>query len=189
MSFKLLGGGSSLETVVSDVNQNILELKGQEVTKVIKDETGTRVVILDKDGLRTTQPGAGIDVFTAEDGDLTFNSANNVLKVVQTGTVTLSKGASTDSVDVSLSHGLDTIPVVLSFAQLGQGVDNYLPLPFTTIELSGAIAGLVAQIVTFNVTSTDITWNISAPNYVGNVKYTQAIDLTIRYYILQETAN
>lgn len=45
MSFKLLGGGSDLQTIVSDINQNILELKVREVTQIVKDTSGNRRII------------------------------------------------------------------------------------------------------------------------------------------------
>lgn len=192
MSFKLIGGGSSLDTVVNDVNQNILELKGQEVTKIIKDETGTRVLILDKDGLRTTAPGGGVDVVTASNDEFTFNSAQNVFKIVGTGTITspalsiADPGAvyDTDGAINEVDHGLGFTPGIIGFLDEGSGIYTALPL---TIFTGG---GGGAWWLTYRLYVTDTVVTFGLEGMVFDTAFTaNAGDYTIKYYLLQETAN
>lgn len=195
MSFKLIGGGSGLETVISDVNQTVLELKNQEVTKVIKDETGTRVVIMDKEGLRTTEPGAGIDVFTAGDDEFTFDSRRNVFKIVGTGTGTFATGSvdapggggwASDYEDVTISHDLGFVPAILAYIEISSG--DYLLMPYTTFTVVGSTN---MQFYHYSVyaNDSDVTFRaqimVDAPfgtsHGFGGENF--------KYYLLQETAN
>lgn len=184
MSFKLLGGGSDINTVINDVNQNILELKGREVTEIFKDDTGTRRVILDKDGLRTSP--AGVDVTTATNAQLTFNSNQNVFKIVTDAVVTLTKAINTSFNFVNVTHGLGYSPTVIAYADDGS---NLNVLPVSVLETSGGVAGLTSLMFMFTVDSTKIQFQVWAPNYVGNSSYAAAISYPIHYYIVQETAN
>lgn len=68
----------------NELNNFMRDVKNDQGKRIIKDENGVRRVILDKDGLRTSP--VGVDVTTAGEDVLTFNSAQNTLKVVQTGT-------------------------------------------------------------------------------------------------------
>lgn len=194
MSFKLIGGGSSLDTVVNDVNQNILELKGQEVTKIIKDETGTRVLILDKDGLRTTAPGGGVDVVTASNDEFTFNSAQNVLKVVASGTI-LSGAISLANPGVgnydrqlsetSVAHGLTYTPAIFGFI-LVSGIVN-IALPYTTMDNNGT-TGAYWTTYSLNVDGTNVYFSTEVMT-TGQAVTIAAGAQTAKYYLLQESAN
>jgi hypothetical protein len=78
MSFKNIGGGSSLEGIVNDINQNIFELKNREVTQIFKDDTGARRVLLGKGadgfyGIKVSK--ANKDVYDVSDDDLLFSSS------------------------------------------------------------------------------------------------------------------
>lgn len=193
MSYKLLGGGSNLDTIVNDMNQNVLELKNQEVSKVIKDETGTRVVILDKNGLRTTQPGAGIDVFTAEDSEFTFNSNNNVFKIVDEGTISSpdisipAPGAGNYDTEINttfVSHDLGYTPAVIAFLEDSSG---YFTLPYTKTTGSGTAA--TWQTLHAVTTTTQVGFRINAMATGGTGLTLAAGNWTLKYYLLQETAN
>lgn len=189
---KLLGGGSSLGTVVNDMNSNLLEIKGEEVRKVIKDEQGTRVVVLDKDGLRTTTPGGGIDVMTADNADLTFNSSQNTFKVLATGTIETTStvisnaGAglfSSVNTNVgSYTHNLGFKPAVFAYAEFSNGVRAQLP--YVINDCSSTTQAFWIS-YTPNVTSTQLLIGIRGMSY-GTAVSTSAV--SIKFYLMQETA-
>lgn len=204
MAFRMLGGGSSLNQIVSDVNTNILELRGQEVTKVIRDEQGIRVVVLDKNGLRTTEPGAGIDVITADDEDFTFNSSRNTLKVVSTGELTIparnigvNDGYAGTYV---IPHGQSSIPKVLADGRVNntvgatgggatsssQNIYAYSPLPYKPINSLFATE-VSAYEVTCLVDETNVYISyLYETNGLGGYNFPA---VPVKYRILQETAN
>lgn len=186
MSFKLIGGGSSLDTAVSDINQNILELKGREVTEIFKDDTGTRRVLLGKGadgfyGLRVSQEG--VDVYTATLAQLVFNSDNNLFKIVASGTTTLDYDGNVNTF-ATVAHGQSNIPIVLAYVQLPNNANfspmagQYVPMP-VYINRTGLPAVQCVQ----SVDSTNIYLRVhdiyAPPNQTYN----------FRYYVLQETAS
>lgn len=188
MSYKLLGGGSDLSTIVNDMNQNILEMKGREVTEIFKDDTGTRRVLLGKGpngfyGLLVSKPG--IDVFEATADQLAFTSGQNVFKIVDTGTLTLHHPANTTTVQVSVAHGLSHIPIAIMFLADTDDTQRY-SIPFTSINTSTGTVAAHAQ--TF-MDATDVGVNYYTPNTVGNSLYGDEYSQSVKYYLLQETAN
>lgn len=198
MSFKLLGGGSDLATVVSDVNQNILELKGRELTEFFKDDSGTRRVLLGKGadgfyGLKVSPEGT--DVYTATDAELIFNSDQNVFKILDKPTVSfsISSGAGGATSSFFYDHNLGYRPLVLAAATMTgsgflNGITGLFILPFLQPALSSGSGGVgpwgtIAGSISINlVTETRIWFNyLLAPN--------AGLEGTITMYILQETAN
>lgn len=186
----LIGGGSSLETVVSDMNKNLLEIKGSETTQIFKDETGTRRVLLGKGadgfyGLKVSQPN--FDVFTAEDDELIFNSGQNVFKIVKVGTFTMSKDASdnynvTDAdVDPSLYHNLGFAPGIVAFWYFDP---YYFPDPFFQVNRTSGALDLHLRA---SVDDTRVIGEIVAPT--DGTDYAGAASYTCKYYLLQETAS
>jgi hypothetical protein len=177
MAFRLLGGGSDLSTVVNDVNANILELKNQEVTKIFKDETGIRRVILDKDGLRTSP--AGVDVVTAGNNTLSFNSNQNTLKVVLSGTVALLPTVGSNAYAV-VEHNLGYIPAALVYLTDATGV-VYAALPsFDNINTSGSTLEF-GSYFTYTVTESELMLTAaSSTAVVAATRY-------FKYFMLQES--
>lgn len=62
MSYQLINDNKNLPNIVNMVNKNIYELKGQEVTRIFKDTTGKRRIIIGKlpdgtYGLVISKPG------------------------------------------------------------------------------------------------------------------------------------
>lgn len=184
MAFQLIGGGGDLNTVTTTMNQNILELKGQDIRKIIRDDQGTRVAILDKNGLRTTAPDSGIDVFTATDGQLTFNSARNTLKVVYSGELVVSKAVNTTGGTNFYTHGLGYRPAVLAYIDFG---DVNYSIPASFVVPTGANAGFVYEAYSMGVDESDFIVTVTTPS--NSVTYPIALERTIRFYLLQETAN
>lgn len=196
--FKLLGGSSTLPTIVSDMNTNILELKNQDVTKIFKDDTGTPVVILDKNGLRTTLPGSGVDVTTATNAQLTGNSNQDIFKIVKklvgvasayTTVATAAAGqVAVDIQSVGIPHGQTYAPAVDGYLTSGT---NFYKLPITTYALAADNVRYAQVTTRIYSTATNIVLEIqtflsaltSASPINANVS---ATNLTV--YVLQETA-
>lgn len=196
MSFKLLGGGSDLPNIVNDVNQNILELKGREVTEIFKDETGTRRVLIGKGpngfyGLKVSSPG--YDVFETADANLVFNSDQNVFKVVLSGSIPLPQvgmpdpGAGTyaegQSTLVSGVHGLGFTPAVIAYIEFSSGLRA--AMPYTAHTVSGATASW--QTYTPIVSATNFRIDVRYIVYGGPASSFSTA--TVKYYLLQETAD
>lgn len=186
MSFQMIGGDTNdPKQIVNAMNQNIAQLKVEENTKITKDSTGTRRVLLgsglnDFNGLKVSQPGK--DVYTATDDELVFNSDNNLFKIVDSATIEFDLNITIGGTnEVSIAHGLGYVPIVIAF-QISS-FDSYM-LPFYAINGYGtADAGKVAYSITCYTDDENINFY-----YAG---YTQGTGgpVTIRYYILQETAS
>ena len=137
-----------------------------------------------KFGLKVAK--AGYDVLTATDSQLIFNSEQNVFKIVQTGTtsVTVPAGYS-DSVPytASVAHGLGVAPAILAYVQstsaaIGGAQGSPLPVIVNT-SFPFAYAGLVDC----SVTTTTVVFTVA-----GTVAGQLNGIWTFRYYLLQETA-
>ena len=185
MSFKLIGGGSNLDTVVSDMNQNILELKGNERAQIFKDDAGVRRVLLGKGangfyGLKVSKEG--FDVTEVTDADLVFSSDRSTLKIALAGGANVTKqtlaigGANYDSgsATTTIAHGLGYIPIVLATTQSG----GYI-LPYTYRSESGA--GFMQHTIEASVDGTNlyITDSAFGYNHADNAQ-----DLDVYYYLL-----
>lgn len=175
--------------IANTVNDVIRAQQANERTTVFKDDSGVRRVLLGKGsdnfyGLKVSQEG--VDVYDASDDDLVFNSNNNVFKIVATGTVTVNKPASTASAATIVAHGLGYAPVGVVYLDDGSTI---VAIPFSAHSLAGATAGLCTRTYSFVVDSSDLTITVTAPNWAGNTSYTDELNFTVRYYLLQETAN
>jgi hypothetical protein len=85
MAIKLIPATNDLNSIVTQINTNLLDLKNNEVTTVIKDDTGTRRVLLGKGadgfyGIKVSK--VGNDVYSAADDDLIFSSSFNNESIV-----------------------------------------------------------------------------------------------------------
>lgn len=174
-------GDVNQDELINQVNNAVRELNNRDTVQVYKDDAGTRRVILDKDGLRTSPEG--VDVYTATNDQLTFNSNNNVFKIIATGTVELPGPATSGSnpSTVSVTHGLGYTPIV--FAHGSDGGD-YQALPWITTWKTGTPnAGMVEWEISYtaNPTTINFYWQSNLGLNGGSI--------TIKYYILQETAN
>lgn len=198
MSFQLIGAGSDLSSTQTQVNKNILELKNNEVTTFFKDDTGTRRVLMGKGasgfyGLKVSQ--SGVDVYSAGDDELVFNSDNNVFKIVESGTTSITTpsitnsavGYYTDQTTVTISHSLGFTPAVIAFTGL---TGNNIPLPAYGVISYDATAKNSDYIYT-SVSSTEVRIIGKAEQMIFTAGSETAGGNTynIRYYLLQETAD
>lgn len=195
MSIMPLSTSNSDAQNYNEVNKLITEFKSKEVTQIFKDDTGTRRVLLGKGkdgfyGLKVSDPG--VDVYEASDDQLVFNSDQNVFKIVASGTLVIAEytattGASqyaSNSASQTVAHGLGYAPAVLAFVQIGP---TYVSTPYTFTAGVGtgqfALSTIAVAVDTTNVeaTSTTLAFNKTGGHTVSSV--------TIKYYLLQETAN
>lgn len=203
MALKLLGGGSDLPTVISDMNSNILELVGRQTTEIFKDETGLPRVILDSAGLRTSP--AGVDVTTATVNQYTFNSSQNTFKVSEGPyLVTIPSGSTgagltnTFTGTLSFSNTYSSAPAVLPFLStggviaglwagsnggLGQGLLE--PLAFTVGSGSNVVISQAA-LRQMSITATGATFGVRILN--GSSGSLTSPSYLLKVYVLQETA-
>jgi hypothetical protein len=173
---QIIGGGSDLNTAINTANNNFREIQGDQQVRIIKDDQGTRVAILDKDGLRTTASGSGIDVVTADDADLTFNSNRNILRVLSEGTATIDYSASNQAGPgsraivagtVTIPHGFDFIPqVMVSTVNVS---NQYYPLADGSVfSMTFNSTGYGVAIWEIKVTDTNLIVNIRDQLYVSS---------------------
>jgi hypothetical protein len=197
MSTTYLSGDASNSNLASTTNDIIRQQQASQVTQIFKDDTGTRRVLLGKGadgfyGLKVSQ--TGIDVFTAANDELVFNSDNNVFKVVDSGTATipassLITGASqynsvTANIDIPHSYGV--APIVLAFIDLTGG-SSPISMPFVWYDsVQTTILVQSSYYITSDSNSFGFTRYSVAYNQTSTFDWD---DMTVKYYVLQETAN
>lgn len=167
----------------AQVNGLQREFNNEKRVKVIKDEDGTRVAVLDKNGLRTTEPGAGIDVMTATDDQVTFDSRRNTFRILSTDVTSVTKPAGSTYGSVGVLHGQTFRPAVEAYIEFG---DTSYAIPYSHAVATGADAGLVDESWYVSVTDDEVIFEYVTPE---NSSY-YALERTreIRYYIKQQTS-
>lgn len=197
----------------------IRDLNKRERVDIFKDDAGTRRVLLGKGsngfyGLKVSPEG--VDVYTATDDQLIFNSDQNVFKIdtILTGSIAvdfaLAAGpgadagfSQTSTNSLVLPHGLSHIPVVSIFMYDSTA---YVPVTnggllksvgfSTTNPLVAFQAATVGSMATaywdVNVDATNVTISGRRSGFqragvgVGAQTYPSA---ALKVYCLQETAN
>ena len=191
---RLLGGGSDLSTVVNDMNTNLLDLKGREVTQVFKDDNGNPRVILGKApdgtyGLKVSKDG--YNVTSASNDQLVFNSSQNTLKVILTDTMTVTKNASSDFKLGTYNHNLGYIPSYQAYIDglSDSGDPARFTLPYITFPSVGTDVGKIMLKVEMYCTDADVKIRIYTPQLPsGSGFYASALTYQIKFYLFQETA-
>lgn len=143
-----------------------------------------------KFGLKVAEDG--VDVLTASDDGLIFNSEQNVFKIVVSSTAAQSVPSLAQDVTDTLTvpHNLGYIPAVIVFLN-GTGstyltANRYYPLPQSVSVKVGATyyPGIIYN---FNVDSTNIYFTVT--NSSAATPITDIGTANWKYYLLQETAN
>lgn len=190
-----------IESVVKQLNEWARQLSNEDRTKIIKDDSGTERLLLGYEqggfgggniGLKISQEGIG--VVGADDSDLIFNSSQNVLKIVQSGTLDLTQAsvaspgagnyASGTGTLATLSHGLDYTPAYIVYLEFSTGVRALLPFDnFSTP--SATQARWDTYYAAISASSLFIQYRISV---YGMGAATFAPPVAAKYYLLQESA-
>lgn len=131
-------------------------------------------------GLKVAQDGE--DVLTADDANLIFNSQQNTFKIAQSGTIDVT-GTLNQGTFATVNHNLGYVPMVIASAHSPNFPGtNAAMLPYIETPYSSTYY-VVAQIA--NTTSTYVSFGV----YLGTSPSGHAGTWTIKYYLLQETAN
>jgi len=135
----------------------------------------------------------GVDVLTASDDQLLFNSEQNVFKIVKIGTsatpsATVSKagtnqyGVATNS--TTIAHGLGYIPAVIAYAY-DNSASTYVLLPWSS---QNGVSTNSFTTVTYGIAVDDTNVYLSTNLFTYNASVTES-GWNVKYYLLQETAN
>ncbi len=186
-----LSGDVSSNQVTTTVNGVIRDLEAMQTTQVFKDDTGQKRVLLGKGandfyGLKVS--AAGVDVHTATNSQLVFNSNQNVPKIVASGTTTLTAIAGTSvatAVDLS-SLSLPSPPLAIVWLTEPWAPSTYFPVPF--LQLDQALPNNTVQGLSW-INYVGATKEIRFQATVGSTATAHVGVWTFKYYILQETAN
>ena len=137
----------------------------------------------------------GLDVLTASDDELIFNSEQNVFKIVDTGTTTISVPDPFNTgttLTETIPHGLGYKPITIVHVQIPPGSGSYIldeltPTPAMLITDAGT-QGRISTIAFSSVDNDNLYLKIK--NTIGTNLSSPPFgqDWTFRWYILQETA-
>lgn len=189
---------NSSSTNWNQVNNIAKDMAQKERVQIYKDDTGTRRVLIGKGkngfyGVKTTP--TGVDVYNATDAELTFNSNQNVFKIVQSGLTTMSQitiSGSSGTNNVVITHNLGYVPLVIAvFEDTTYGPGEFRPW----VSEPGAVtvsAGFIEMISYHNriMEATDSTVTFTEVYYWGSFPANNKTGpYNIKYYLLQETAN
>ncbi len=139
----------------------------------------------------------GYDADTAANSNLIFNSAQNVFKIVGSGTVSLlgtySHGVGAQSnvlIDTkSVAHNLGYYPATLIYS-LPTSAAGYKPVSDGSIIVNGFSSTYNYSFTReFFVTTTTIVFNIFYNAYLSSGTTSGTLGEDYKYYLLQETAN
>jgi len=177
-------GGESTESLSGKLNFE------QDKNRIIgRDSSALPRLIILADGsefeMKISEPSQ--DVTTATNDNLIFNSNQNILKIVQTDTVTVpnpGSGTFTQS-SVEIDTGIVSVTALMCTAFIiNSGYSN--PLPFFSPALNGTYGGFLwSYQASTRVVSGTVRFRVDCNNFdVVSGPGTA----TIKYYILQETA-
>lgn len=179
-----LTSDNSREANNNQVNSLARDFRSKERTQIFKDDAGTRRVLLGKGaddfyGLKVSQED--VDVYSAADNELVFNSNQNVFKVVAQGTTSVTYTANDTVYTSVVPHGQSNIPIVNAyFANSGARVS----IPYYILGAGGGGGYFIAAGIWAAVDATNITFVFAN----GNVLPLPGV-ADFKYYIMVESAN
>ena len=192
--FLPIPSGTSPEQMLAMINRNFAELDRQATNQLYKDENGIPSISIGVLPGGTTQikvAKSGFDVTTCPDADLIFNSAQNVFKIVGSGTLSLTHdiGGSSNVITTTASepHGLGFVPGLQAFITLDPGImsgslaNSQVPNPYPIFYTIGADLVLMGQAEVY-VDATNVYFTMRTDD-VGGGPYS----CSAKYYLTQET--
>lgn len=192
-----LNTANSLATNFNQVNKLAQNVTNDQQVRIIKDETGTRRVLLGKGsngfyGLKTSP--ASVDVYTATAAQLSFSSDTS-FTVLVSGTFTFPSASVTSGTPVYatsqvIAHNANFIPGVSCFAPLQVGNASLpvyppdFPATLTTFIPNGGLIyqlGLAYMAVYYGVNSSNLYLGMSYINDTGSTLTISGAPIT--YYV------
>lgn len=189
------------------INQNFQQLANSLNPYIVSDGTTNRIILGKQPdgtyGLRVSQ--SGVDVGTATNSQLIFNSNQDVFKIVSKGTTTIpgfsfTPGNSGYS-SVTVTHGLSFTPLAEVYVQgkllnssLALVASSYVPLPITasadsimSYYFTGNAGNNYPLTILFAIDSTNLY--IEAMYSNPGVGVNGSVNsIPVSYFFLQETA-
>ena len=189
-----------IESIVKQTNEALRLISNEDRTKIIKDDAGVQRLLTgyQENGFSNGNVGVklsqeGVDVLDASGDELIFSTDFNTFKIAQTGNLTIptysfdSGGAQygqASSSIVSEDHSLSIIPAVVAYWNDTVSTNGYVLLPY---ELTAAFA--TSGICRFGITVYTDSSKVYASSYAWGYNQATTIPaLTVKYYLLQETA-
>lgn len=180
--------GTTFDESMPLINEALNALDSENRTKILKNGTTPTLLFgYQKGGFGVNDYGlkiakAGIDVTTATADQLLFSSAFNNLKVVNTGTltVTIPGGAVNGSTHTATyAHGLGYIPAFTAYAFFNSA---YYALPLNSYSWSGA-SFVTGAFVNVTVDATNLVATVGINGFMAGTT------MPIKFYLLQESPN
>lgn len=136
-------------------------------------------------GLWVSKPGFDVtDANAPTNNTLIFNSSQDVFKIVLTGSTTLTRLAGNTTGTKTIAHNLGFVPAAQCFIEVAGA---FLPLPYTETTPTGLGYMGVDKDVGYSTDATNLNLFTDVDTAGFWVGLTE--NFTIRYYLLQETAN
>lgn len=189
-----------IKSLVKQINEQGRLISNEDRTKIIKDASGTPRILFGEGpdqfyGMKVSKEG--FDVTGAADGDLVFNSDQNVFKIVDSGEWTNTTPVSPSAPGVGnygqdtfsetvVTHNLGFVPAVVAYIDTGAG--ESILMPWTTF---GAFSTSSAIWQTFSLlpSTTTLVFSVRTLIYGASTQSNPAGSITIKYYLLQESAS
>lgn len=152
---QLIPGSASQAQQTVLLNTNLQKLQNESVTKIYKDKNGVNNILIGIDSSGSSRiivAEDGVDVLTATDDQLIFNSRQNILKIVKEVDLTL-----------TISHvaGAAGNPNVTQQAVIAHGL-SFIPTPSSNIVIPTYFSGLFDTSPTTNETNPALVYaNVS----------------------------
>lgn len=141
-------------------------------------------------GLKTVDPGLGIDVQDATDQQLTFNSNQDVFKIIRKSTVNVSSDGSTTAW-ATVPHGLSFTPIVQGYLNnaniSGITTTGSIPLP-APVQISFVNVGSQTPAIHIQAYIQIISDDTNIYAILLNNTGSPIPALTVTYYLLQESS-
>lgn len=170
------------------INKNFAELDAEGTKKIFYDSAGLPSIFIgiQNDGssaIRVSKPG--VDVTTATNSQLAFNSSQVAFKIAVRGTINwVATSAMTNGIYTKvIPHGLGYVPSAMVY--FGDSGSNYWPLPFSNPGVSGGNI-VNNEYYSYVVDATNLTIRVILSS---SVIYGIGNTLIFTYYLLQESAN
>jgi hypothetical protein len=196
MAIPPVTGNNSDSANNTTINSLIREVNNQETTKIIKDDTGVRRVLIGSgangfEGIKVSK--SGTDVYTASNDQLIFNSEQNVFKIAVSGntSTTVTNLAAGTTKTLTIAHNLGLQPAILCYVNLpnlGVGFYEASGLTLMPAQIMFRDASGFGNILVYTSTRVDTT-NL----YIDIINPTTGLvgageTWSFKYYIMQETA-
>lgn len=111
------------------------------------------------------------------------------LEIIKVGNAEITHTAGTETVNTIIQHGLGFSPLLYGMYDLNGDETQFVPLPYVSVVTSGSAAGLTNITLDGYVSSTEVIFTLSTPDFAGSGSNGLNFNVYIKYYLLRETSN